>query len=119
MAASEGFAEFLREQLTPLGPLVLRRMFGASGVFRNGVMFAIVSDDTLYVRVDAQNRAVFAEAGPPLSYEKQGRTIDLAYWRVPDRLLDEPDELLAWARAALAVAHRVAAARRKTGRGRK
>ena len=117
MAASEGFGEFLREQLTPLGPLVLRRMFGATGVFRDGVMFAIVADDTLYVRVDADNRATFAEAAaePPLSYEKQGRRVDLAYWRVPDRLLDEPEELLTWARAALAAARRVAAARRKAG----
>ena len=68
MVASDSFAEFLREQLAPLGRLALRRMFGKSGVFCNGLMFAMVSDDTLYVRVDDQNRTVFAEAAatPPL-----------------------------------------------------
>jgi len=72
-----------------------------------------VSDDTLYFRVDADNRAVFkeAESVPPLSYEKQGSTIDLSFWRAPERLLDEPDELVTWARAALAAARRVAAKR--------
>ena len=114
MVASNGYAEFLREQLAPLGRLSMRRMFGKTGVFCDGVMFGVVSDDTLYFRVDDGNRAIFAEAAssPPLNYEKRGTTIDLAFWRAPDRLLDEPDELIAWARAALAAAHRVAAKRR-------
>ena len=113
MVASDGFAEFLREQLAPLGRVTMRRMFGKTGVFCNGMMFGMVSDDTLYFRVDADNRAVFkeAESVPPLSYEKQGSTIDLSFWRAPERLLDEPDELVTWARAALAAARRVAAKR--------
>jgi DNA transformation protein len=113
VVASDGFAEFLREQLAPLGRLTMRRMFGKTGVFCNGLMFAMISDDTLYLRVDDQNQEVFSEAAsaPPLNYEKGGRTIDLAFWRTPDRLLDEPDEFVAWARAALAAARRVAAKR--------
>jgi len=88
-------------------------MFGKTGVFCNGLMFAMVSDDTLFVRVDEHNREIFQEAAasPPLNYQKGGRTIDLAFWRVPERLLDEPDELVDWARAALAAARRVAAKR--------
>jgi len=116
LVASDGFAEFLREQLTPLGHLTMRRMFGKTGVFCNGLMFGMVADDTLYVRVDDDNKSVFkeAESAPPLNYEKQGQTIDLAFWRVPERLLDEPDELVTWSRAALAAARRVAARRGRT-----
>jgi DNA transformation protein len=114
MVASAGFAEFLREQLAPIGRITMRRIVGKTGVFCNGVMFGMVTDDTLYVRVDEFNRAVFkeAQAAPPLNYEKRGQTIDLAFWRVPDRLLDESDELVTWARAALAAARRVAAKRK-------
>jgi DNA transformation protein len=113
MVASDGFAEFLREQLMPMGRITMRRMFGKTGVFCNGLMFAMVTGDTLYVRVDDLNKSVFREAGstPPLNYEKRGRTIDLAFWRVPERLLDEPEELVMWARTALAAARRVAANR--------
>ena len=113
MVASETFAEFLREQLVPLGRVTLRRMFGKSGVFCDGVMFGMVTENTLYFRVDDENRGVFAEAEafPPLNYAKRGALIDLSFWRVPERLFDEPDELVAWARAALAAAHRVAAKR--------
>ena len=113
MVASETYADFLREQLAPLGRLSLRRMFGKTGVFCDGVMFAVVTDNTLYFRVDDYNRETFkeAEAFPPLNYGKQGRTIDLSFWRAPERLFDEPDELNAWARLALAAARRVAAKR--------
>jgi DNA transformation protein and related proteins len=113
MVASDIFGKFLREQLAPLGHVTMRRMFGKTGVFCDGLMFGMVTEDTLYFRVDDHNRVVFkeAESFPPLSYEKQGRTIDLSFWRAPERLLDEPDELVMWAREALAAARRVAAAR--------
>jgi DNA transformation protein len=121
MVASEAFAEFLREQLAPLGRITMRRMFGKSGVFCDGVMFAMVTENTLYFRVDEQNRVTFkeAESSPPLNYEKKGDTIDLAFWRAPERLFDEPDEFVAWAQAALAAAHRVAAKRERTAPKRK
>ena len=113
MVASDGFAEFLRDQLSPLGRITTRRMFGKTGVFCDRVMLGMVTEDTLYFRVDDGNRAFFKEAAdsPPLNYAKGGKLIDLAFWRVPDRLLDEPDEFLAWAREALAAARRVAKTR--------
>jgi DNA transformation protein len=111
----DGFAEFVREQLAPLGRITMRRMFGKAGVFCDGVMLGMVTDNTLYFRVDELNRETFKEAAssPPLNYRKKGETIDLAFWRVPERLMDEPDELLEWARAALAAARRVAAKRKR------
>ncbi|MBN9085568.1 MAG: TfoX/Sxy family protein [Reyranella sp.] len=114
MVASPDFAEFLTEQLAPLGRVTLRRMFGKSGVFCGGVMFGMVTENTLYFRVDEQNQATFEEArsSPPLNYRKKGEMIDLAFWRVPDRLMDEPDELVDWGRAALAAARRVAVKRK-------
>jgi DNA transformation protein len=116
MVASDSFAEFLREELAPLGRVTMRRMFGKTGVFCDGLMFGVVADNTLYFRVDDHNEAAFREAAsyPPLSYEKKGRTIDLAFWRAPERLFDEPDELVSWARLALAAARRVARKRERT-----
>jgi DNA transformation protein and related proteins len=116
MVASDTYADFLREQLAPLGRVTMRRMFGKTGVFCDAVMFAMVTENTLYFRVDDANRATFkeAESFPPLNYAKKGATIDLSFWRVPERLFDEPDELMNWARAALAAARRVAAKRERT-----
>ena len=120
MVASDNFAEFLREQLAPLGQITVRRMFGKTGVFCDGVMLAMVTQNTLYFRVDEHNRATFkeAESFPPLNYEKKGVSIDLSFWRAPERLFDEPDELVTWARAALAAARRVATKRERAAPGR-
>ena len=119
MTASDGFAEFLSDQLASLGRITLRRMFGKTGVFCDGFMLGMVSDNTLYFRVDDDNRTAFkeAESFPPLNYEKKGSTIDLSFWRAPERLFDEPDELVTWARTALAAAHRIAAKRDRTAPG--
>jgi len=121
MVASDSFAEFLREQLAPLGHVTLRRMFGKTGVFCDALMLGMIRDNTLYFRVDDDNRETFkeAEAYPPLNYAKKGGTIDLAFWRAPERLFEEPDELLSWARAALAAAGRVAAKRKPPAAKRK
>ncbi len=121
MVASDSFAEFLREQFASLGRITMRRMFGKTGVFCDGFMFGMVRDNTLYFRVDDDNRATFEQAAsfPPLNYEKKGETIDLAFWRAPERLFDKPEELVAWARAALGAARRVAARRERTAPRRK
>src|SRR3979490_2855192 len=113
MVASETFAEFLREQLAPLGRVTMRRMFGKTGVFCGGVVFGVGTGKMLYVRLDDHTRAAFkeAESAPPLSYEKKGSTIDLSFWRAPERLFDEPDELVTWAQLALAAGRRGAAKR--------
>jgi len=115
MVASAEFASFLCDELAPLGFITTRRMFGKTGVFCEGVMFGMVTENVLYFRVDSENRATFKEAEvfPSLNYVKNGSTIDLSFWRVPDRLFDEHEELIVWAHAARAAAHRVAAKRRK------
>ncbi len=75
----------------------------------------MVADDALFFRVDDQNRKAPREAGafPPLNYAKKGADHRSAFWRAPERLFDEPEELIAWARAALVAAHRVVAVQEK------
>jgi len=73
MVASDSFAEFLHELLAPLGRVTMRRMFRKTGVFCEGLMLGMVTDNTLYFRVDDHNRAALneAESFPTLSYEKR------------------------------------------------
>jgi DNA transformation protein len=110
MTASDGFIDFVKDLLGPLGPITVRRMFGGAGIFRDGVMFALIVDDTLYFKADDSSRGSFeAEGLAPFSYHtKNGRNTIMSYWRCPDRLFDDPDEMAAWARQALAAARRSA-----------
>lgn len=110
MAATTEFIDFVKDQLGPLGHVTTRRMFSGAGVYCDGVIFALILRDALHFKVDDTNRAAYeAEGLKPFSYEAKGRTVELgAYWRVPERLFDDPDEMVEWARAALAAGRRAA-----------
>lgn len=108
---SDSYRSFLEEQFEPVGGVSIRSMFGGLGVFRDGVMFALVStNDALYFRVDDGNRAAFeAEDSEPFVYSGKGKPMTMSYWRAPERLFDDDDEFRRWSEAAIAAAHRVAA----------
>ena len=57
MTASAGFVELLKDALSGLGPVSVRRMFGGAGVYADGVMFGLVADDTLYLKADDDYKA--------------------------------------------------------------
>lgn len=110
MAVSQEFLDFLQEALRGLGPVDARRMFGGAGLSVEGLTFAIVVDEALWLKVDDETRATFeAEGCEPFGYTaKGGRRVVMSYQRAPDRLLDDADELVAWGRMALAAARRAA-----------
>jgi len=114
-------AERIVEMFAAFGPVVPRRMFSGFGVFSEGTMFALVARDVLYLKADPQTVAAFETEGQgPFIYAtkgaKGGKRSIMSYWRAPDRLYDDPDELAAWARDALAAAHRSARQKRKSKR---
>ncbi len=97
--------------LSPLGNIVVRRMFGGGGVCCDGLMFGLVSNDTLYFKTSEESRKSFeAEGCGPFVYQGKGRPITMSYWRVPERLLDEPGEMVAWARISFGIAQDLASA---------
>lgn len=106
MAITPAYREFLEELLAPLGPVGLRRMFGGAGVFYGSTMFGLVVGETLYLKVGDANRPDYDAVGMrPFCYRgRGGREIALSYYELPGSLLDEPDELLDWARKAILVA---------------
>ena len=82
-------------------------------------MFGLIADDVLYFKADAETRPGFEAAGSePFAFENsKGRKISTSYWRVPDRLMDGGEELMAWAQKALSAARatrRAPPARRRT-----
>jgi DNA transformation protein len=99
-------AEHIRELFTEFGPVQIRRMFGGAGIYADGVMFALVSDQQIFLKTDASTTPQFtAERCSPFQYGTRNGTRALrSYLRLPDRLYDDPAELARWARQALAVA---------------
>jgi DNA transformation protein len=109
MAVSSQFTALIKDLLAPLEPIVIRRMFSGAGVFRDGQMFALIVGEALYLKADETGRGAFlAEGMGPFTYATTGGTNTInSYWRAPDRLLDEPEELVEWGRRAIATAQRL------------
>ena len=105
MAVSDGIIDHLSEILAPLGRITARRMFSGAGIYCDGVIFALHLRDALYLKADAGTIPAFeAEGLGPFTYDtKRGARQVTSYWRAPERLYDEPDEFVEWARRALAV----------------
>lgn len=104
-------AEHIRELFREFGPVGVRPMFGGAGLYADGVMFALISDDLIYLKASATTVAAFErENCPPFEYgTKAGKRA--SYWRLPDQLYDDPEELAQWAKTALATARQSAAAK--------
>jgi DNA transformation protein len=115
VAVSEEYRDYVMELLAPLGAVTPRRMFGGLGIFHDGIMFALVADDTLFFKVDDSNRGDFEAAGAsPFSYAtKGGRRGVMSYYQAPAEVLEDGDEAVAWAAKAVDVALRAQAAKRR------
>lgn len=108
MTVSAGFSEFLKDQLSEFGAVTIRRMFGGAGIYRDGLMFALVASDVVYFKADDVNRPDFEALGlGPFVYAgKDGRNTIMSYWRAPESCLDDPSEMADWAARAFAAALR-------------
>jgi DNA transformation protein len=117
VAVSSEFQSYVLEQLSGLGRVSARRMFGGVGLYHDDLFFAIIDDDTLYLKVDESNRSDYVSRGmkPFCPYPDKPEIQMSGYYTVPADVLEETTELALWARrscqASLAAAARK---RRKT-----
>jgi len=104
--------EFIRDLFAPFGQVTVKRMFGGAGIWAGGLMFALMFDGAIFLKVDEASIPDFEREGSrPFVYTRaksKGRVgrASLSYWRLPERLYDDPDELAVWANRALAIAQR-------------
>jgi DNA transformation protein and related proteins len=112
--------DFLLDLFSDFGPVTIRRMFSGFGISVDGVNFALALRGGLYFRADDQTIPRFeSEGSTPFQYQTRAKTVTVAsYWRLPERLYDDPQELTGWARAALAAAQRAALSKRVGSRKR-
>jgi DNA transformation protein and related proteins len=100
--------DFIRDLFAPFRHVAVKRMFGGAGLYADGLMFGLVFDGVIYLRVDAASTADFEREGSepfvyPLAKRRPGHASQ-HFWRLPERLYDDPEELAVWADRALAIA---------------
>ena len=118
MGSAPADLAFAVDLFSGLGGVAARRMFGGAGLYADGVMFALIDDEVIYLKVDEPLKADLAAAGArpwvyaPRRGPKAGIAIETSYWSLPDSACDDPDEACGWGRRALAVAVTTNAAKR-------
>ena len=114
MTVSADFLAYVLDQLAQLGEVGARRMFGGVGLYSDELFFGLISDDTLYLRVDAENRAHYTARGAaPFRPFADRPQLSLSYFEAPAEVLDDARELIEWARRSVAVAQRAPPPKRK------
>lgn len=114
MSVSPEFKDYLHDLFDPVGPVTVRNMFGGAGVFRDSLMFGLIADEVLFLKVDKENQPDFEAAGSePFTYEGKGKPVRMSYWECPADVMEDPEAFGDWARKAYDAALR---ADRKKGK---
>ena len=115
------FVEHLHEVFGEFGSIQVRRMFGGHGLFRHGLMFGLVAEDTVYLKADESSAVHFEEKGlEQFEYGRSGKRVKLSYFQAPDEIFDDPSEAAAWAGRAFDAAVRAdRKPKRKSARSRR
>jgi DNA transformation protein len=117
MAVSSDYLQYVTEQLRGLARVSTRRMFGCIGLYSDGVFFGIVDNDTLFFKVDDASRDAYVSRGmAAFRPYKDKPDVSLTYYEVPADVLEDGEQLIAWARQAVTAAIATAAAKRPKAR---
>ena len=108
MPVSDEFIEYVIDQLSTWADVSARKMFGGAGLYCDGVMFGLIADDIAYLKVDDSNRQDFERAGscPFNPYPDKAKTIVMSYYEIPVDILEDRDQLAAWADRSLEIARK-------------
>jgi DNA transformation protein len=105
MPVSSNYLDYVREQLAGLGGVSSRRMFGGAGLYCDELFFALVDNDTLYLRVNDANRAHYTTRGmAQFRPYPDSPQLSMSYYEAPADVLEDAAALVAWARRSVAAA---------------
>ena len=101
----DSFKEFVLDQLSALPDVRARAMFGAHGLYSGEHFFGILDEGRLFFKTDSQSQTDYSSRGMgPFTYESKGKVMTMSYHEVPPDVLEQPQELAAWARRAISIA---------------
>jgi len=119
MAVTAAFKDYVTDLFAPFGEIKIRAMFGGAGIYHKDQIFGLIIAERIYLKADDATRPAFQREGskPFIFHNKDGDIVAMSYLELPPRLLDDADELKAWAQDAYEAAIRSrgkkAAAKRK------
>ncbi|MEM7769170.1 MAG: TfoX/Sxy family protein [Cyanobacteria bacterium P01_A01_bin.37] len=107
MPSRSAYVDTIVQHLNQVAPVTARAMFGGYGLYAEGVMFALIAYDTLYFKVDDGNRQQYLDMGSePFTYTGKGKPIQMSYYRLPENVSEDLEQLEIWVAASRYAARR-------------
>lgn len=116
MAFSNGYRDFVVEQLGRVAPVTARSMFGGVGLYAQGLFFALIAEDRLYFKVDDSTRPDFERLGME-PFRPYGEESAMGYYEVPADALEDVAQLELWMKKAIDVAAKAKTRKPKQSQG--
>jgi DNA transformation protein len=104
MPVSEEFLEFVLDQLSDLGEVTARKMFGGAGIYCSGKMFGLIANDVAYLKADEQSRPDYEDRGCGPFKPWEHKKMTMPYYEIPPEVLEDAEELAVWAGKSLSIA---------------
>ena len=95
------FASFVLDQLSGLDGLVCRAMFGGHGLYQKERFFGILWRGRLYFKTDARTVEMYRTRGMK-PFQPNARQTLTSYYEVPVDIVEDAEQLIEWAQAAVA-----------------
>ena len=103
MAVSNDFIQYVVDQLSGLGEVQIKRMFGGAALYQHELAFGMIANDVVYLKVDDTNRDKYLHEGStPLKPFKNNATV-LSFYNVPPDVFEDADEFVSWAKESLEI----------------
>jgi DNA transformation protein len=115
-STTDSFTEFVLDQLSELGPVEARAMFGGKGLYWKDAIFGLIDDGRVYFRVAEDTRPRYEAAGTR-AFEPWPGHVMKGYHEVPASVLEDREQCAGWAREAWQLPR--ARPKRKPAAGRK
>jgi DNA transformation protein and related proteins len=99
-AKSNGFKDFVLDQLADLPKVTARAMFGGYGLYRGTTFFGIIHKGRLYFKVTASTMPRYKEHGMKPFRPNAKQTLK-SFYEVPVEIIEDAEALTQWATDAI------------------
>ena len=107
--AEREFTYYVVNLMQSIGPVSAKFMFGGYGLFLEGLMFGLIADGVLYLKVDKETENEFKAKGlEKYTYNKKGKEFKMSYYQAPEEVIEDGEEMRSWAAKAYSAALRAA-----------
>lgn len=106
------YVEFVMEQFSPLGTITVRAMFGGHAIYCEGVTFALIANNAVFLKADDDNRPAFEGRGLQPFKPFEDKPGVMQYYEAPPEIFEDAQALHEWGGHAVEAGRRALAKRK-------